>query len=239
MDCLSADMNTRTKRTTRACRLAGLALLWPCLAAAEPVESLQRIEATAIAAVSAQLPPTAQVSGGGLDTRLRLPECSEAPVAESPMLRGGSATVTVRCPAPAWTLYVPLQISDLRPVVVSARALVRGEAVTDAALGLQTRDVAKLPFGYFESLEAVRGYELRRPLPAGTVLTPNDAEPPRLVRRGEVVTVIGRSGGLEVRVSGTALADGAQGGRIKVRNDSSKRVVEGVVTAAGTVEILL
>ncbi|MFA5942014.1 MAG: flagellar basal body P-ring formation chaperone FlgA [Sinimarinibacterium sp.] len=227
-------------RTIRAQRwLAGLGLIWPCLAFGEPIESLQRIESVAIAVVTAQLPATASVTGGGLDSRLRLPPCSAVPVAEPPTLRGSSATVTVRCAAPAWTLYVPLQISDLRPVVVMARAAARGEAIADALLSQQVRDVAKLPFGYFESPDAVRGYELRRAVSAGTVLTPNDAEPPRLVRRGEAVTVIGRSGGLEVRASATAMADGARGARIKVRNESSKRVVEGVVTAAGTVEIPL
>ncbi|MEQ1439358.1 flagellar basal body P-ring formation chaperone FlgA [Fontimonas sp. SYSU GA230001] len=226
---------TRSKRTRR--EWIGLGLLWPCLALAEPVESLQRIEAVAIAAVAAQLPPSARVSGGGLDPRVRLPECADTPSADPPQLRGGNATVAVRCSAPAWTLYVPLQISDLRPVVVLARAAARGATIDEALIDLQVRDVSRLPFGYFESAAALRGHVLRRPLAAGTVLTANDAEPPRLVRRGESVTVIGRSGGLEVRASGTALADGAQGSRVKVRNDTSKRVVEGVVTAAGTVEI--
>lgn len=240
MACLRSDMNGTTHRARSSLAgLAGLALLWPLLAAAEAVESLQRIESVAIAAVTAQLPATAQVTGGSIDSRLRLPVCAEAPVAEPPTLRGGSATVAVRCSAPAWTLYVPLQISDLRAVVVTARAAARGEAVADALLSLQIRDVAKLPFGYFDSPDAVRGYELRRAVAAGTVLTPNDALPPRLVRRGEAVTLIGRSGGLEVRASGTALADGARNARVKVRNDSSRRVVEGVVTAVATVEIPL
>jgi flagellar basal body P-ring formation protein FlgA len=71
------------------------------------------------------------------------------------------------------------------------------------------------------------------------VLTPNDAQPQRLVRRGETVTVVSRSGGIEVRAGGTALTDGARGERIRVRNDSSRRIVEGVVTAAGRIEVTL
>ena len=175
----------------------------------------------------------------GIGPRLRLDACAEHPVAEPPAVRSANATVTVRCSAPAWTVYVPVRISDLRPVLVLARAAARGEALSASLLSVQERDVAQLPFGYFEDVEAVTGHELRRPLAAGAVLTPNDAEPPRLVRRGEAVTVIGRSGGIEIRAGGTALGDGARGERVRVRNDSSRRVVEGTVTALGTVEIRL
>lgn len=228
-------------RIAGLCRIATLAALaaLPPAVSAQAIESPQRIEAVAIAAVAARLPLTAKVSGGSLDPRLRLDACADPPVAEPPAVRNANATVTVRCSAPAWTVYVPVRISDLRPVLVLARAAARGEVLSASLLSVQERDVAQLPFGYFEDVEAVSGHELRRPLAAGAVLTPNDAQPPRLVRRGEAVTVIGRSGGIEIRAAGTAIGDGARGERIRVRNDSSKRVVEGTVTAPGTVEIRL
>lgn len=219
--------------------IAALCALLPWCAGAQSFEPLERIEAAAIAAVSAQLPQSARASAGTLDPRLRLAACAQAPVAEPPAVRGANASVTVRCTDPAWTVYVPVRISDQRPVLVLARAVARGETLTAALLSVQERDVAQLPFGYFEDAQAVDGHVLRRALAAGAVLTPNDAEPPRLVRRGEAVTVIGRSGGIEVRATGTAMADGGQGERVRVRNDSSRRIVEGTVTAPGTVEIRL
>lgn len=200
-------------------------------------EPLQRLDALAIAAVSVQLPPTAQVSGGTLDPRLRLPTCTSTPTADPPAVRGAQATVTLRCAEPAWTVYVPVRIRDPRPVVVLARAVARGETLDAGMLSLQERDVAQLPFGYLATLEQALDMEARRPLGAGAVLTPNDAQPQRLVRRGEGVTVISRSGGIEVRAGGTAMADGARGERIRVRNDSSRRIVEGVVTGAGRIEV--
>lgn len=226
-------------RTAGLVCLAALAALPSLAVSAQEIESLQRIEAVAIAAVSGQLPPSATVGSGSLDPRLRLAACSESPVAEPAAVRGANATVAVRCTAPAWTVYVPLRISDPRPVLVLTRAAARGEALSASLLSVQERDVAQLPFGYFEDPTAVAGYELRRPLAAGAVLTPNDAQPPHLVRRGEAVTVIGRSGGIEIRAAGTAMGDGARGERVRVRNDSSRRVVEGTVTARGTVEIRL
>jgi flagellar basal body P-ring formation protein FlgA len=217
------------------CLALGLA---PVLKAAE-TEPLQRLSTIAVAAVSAQLPPSAQISSGALDPRLRLPACNTSPQADPPAVRGAQATVTLRCAEPAWTVYVPVRISDPRPVVVLARAAARGETLDESRLVLQERDVAQLPFGYFATLEQALDMEARRPLGAGAVLTPNDAQPQRLVRRGETVTVVSRSGGIEVRAGGTALTDGARGERIRVRNDSSRRIVEGVVTAAGRIEVTL
>jgi flagellar basal body P-ring formation protein FlgA len=223
----------RIRRLLTLCLVLGTA---PPLKAAG-FEPLQRLDTLAVAAVSAQLPPSAQVSGGTLDPRLRLPACSSAPAADPPAVRGAQATVTLRCAEPAWTVYVPVRIRDPRPVVVLARAVARGETLDAGMLSLQERDVAQLPFGYLATLEQALDMEARRGLVAGAVLTPNDAQPQRLVRRGEAVTVVSRSGGIEVRAGGTAMADGARGERIRVRNDSSRRIVEGVVTAAGRVEV--
>lgn len=214
-------------------------LLAPTLLHAGAIEAPARIDAVAIAAVAARLPPSAQVGGGALDPRLRLPACADAPVADPPVLRGAQASVTVRCAQPAWTVYVPVRISDLRPVVVLAQAVAHGETLDTRHLTMQTRDVATLPFGYFSSLDEATALEARRALPAGAVLTPNDARPPQLVKRGQSVTLIGRSGGIEVRAEGIAMGNGARGERVRVRNAGSKRIVEGVITADGVVEIAL
>lgn len=207
------------------------------VAQAQPVESIARIQQTATAAVLAQLPPSAQVSSTQVDPRLRLPACSQPPAADAPTLRNSGATVAVRCGLPAWTVYVAVRISDIRPIVVLDRSGTRGDLLDDSMLILQSRDVAQLPFGFMESIEEAEGLQLRRPLPAGTPLTPNDVEAQALVQRGDLVTMIGRSGGLVVRAAGKALAGGAAGERVRVQNEGSRRIVEGVVTAPGVVEI--
>ena len=42
---------------------------------------------------------------------------------------------------------------------------------------------------------------------------------------------------MQVKMSGTALEDASLGQRVKVKNSSSKRIVEGVVNAAGIVYV--
>ncbi len=220
--------------------MRGLLLMLPmAIASAQTTEPLQRIQSVAQAAAAAQLPPSAQVSANGLDPRLRLAECEESPQADPPSIRGAQATVAVRCAVPAWTVYVGVRISDPRPVIVLSRSAARGDVLDASMMELQERDVAQMPFGYLDTLRAGLGQQLRRSVPAGTALSPNDVEGERLVHRGDIVTVLGRAGGLEVRTSGKAMNDGAEGDRVRVQNDSSKRIVEGVVSARGVVEIRL
>lgn len=59
---------------------------------------------------------------------------------------------------------------------------------------------------------------------------------PKLVRRGEPVTLAVRSGTLTITAQGRALADGREGDLVRVVTPSS-RTVEGTVDAAGTVRI--
>lgn len=208
--------------------------------AQENSEPLSRIEAAALGAVRGQLAPTASVTAGPLDPRLRLPACAKPPLADAPSLRGAAATVAVRCEGPAaWSVHVPVRISNLLPVLVLTRATQRGETVTADMFTTQTFDVAQLPFGYLGDAQAAAGQQFRRPLAAGAIPTPADLEAPRWIRRGESVQLLGRVGGIEVRADGKALADGAAGGRVRVENRSSRRIVEGTVTAPGVVEVRL
>ncbi|QHS11066.1 flagellar basal body P-ring formation chaperone FlgA [Sinimarinibacterium sp. NLF-5-8] len=210
--------------------------LMPLRSLAQDIEPIRNIEAIAIQETARQLSPNAEISGGAMDPRLRMPACQGALSADPAQIRGANASVAVRCPTPAWSLYVSLKVRDPRPVVVINRSGARGQVLDASMLTLQERDVAQLSFGYFDRIEAALGLALRRPINAGSVLTPNDAEPARIIRRGQSVTITGRSSGIEVRAGGTAMSDGARGQRIRVRNDSSKRIIEAVVVGQGQVE---
>ncbi|NNE63328.1 MAG: flagellar basal body P-ring formation protein FlgA, partial [Gammaproteobacteria bacterium] len=62
-------------------------------------------------------------------------------------------------------------------------------------------------------------------------------EKPRIISRGQRVTILARVGGMEVRTSGKALAHGAAGERIAVQNIKSRQKLEGTVLASGEVKI--
>lgn len=231
-DCLCPAMN----RLLVA--LLSLLPLTPALAvdAVQAPDSLRRAAMVAVQAANPQL----RVSALPLDERLRLPACGQALQATPEPVRGGQVRVAVACAAPsAWTVYVGVRISDLRPVLTLARSAARGQALEGALLTLQERDVTALPFGYFSSPAELAGMQLRRAATAGAVITPDLVEAPKLVRRGDLVTLVGRSGAIEVRSQGKALKDGGRGERIPVENSSSRRVVEGRISASGEIEVAL
>ncbi|HQU15112.1 MAG: flagellar basal body P-ring formation chaperone FlgA [Gammaproteobacteria bacterium] len=183
-----------------------------------------------------------QVKVDALDPRLRLPKC---PVALQTFLPPGgralgNTAVGIRCTgAHPWTLYVPAQVALYGKVLVAARALTRGTTLTSDDFRLARRDLNGLAYGYLTNPKTALGKRALRLIPAGAALTPNTLAFPPLVRRGQQVTLVAGVGGLEVRMAGTALADGANGADIKVRNLSSKRVVEGTVVATGVVRVPL
>ena len=90
---------------------------------------------------------------------------------------------------------------------------------------------------YATTSENLLGKQLRRALPAGAVVVPQAVKGVPLIRQGETVTLVMRQGGMEVRSSGIALGDAELGQRLRVRNESSKRVVEGTATASRLVEV--
>ena len=208
--------------------------------AADTAQPLDSLRETAVAAVRAQAAPSARAEAAALDDRLRLPACGESLRAAPEPVRGGQVRVAVSCATPvAWTVYVGVRLTDIRPVLTLSRGAQRGESLDASLLVPQERDIASLPYGYFSDPAQLAGRQLRRPAGAGSVLTPDMVEAQKLVRRGDLVTVIGRAGPMEVRSQGKALRDGAEGDRIPVENSSSRRVVEGKVTAGGQVEVAL
>jgi flagella basal body P-ring formation protein FlgA len=59
------------------------------------------------------------------------------------------------------------------------------------------------------------------------------------VRRGQSLTVVARAGGMSVRTTGVAQADAGLAERVRVRNASTGREVEGIVRSGDTVEVAL
>lgn len=219
-----------------------LAALTACVAAAAGVQPIQDI---AVAASNESLRMVAggaaavQVSEVRVDRRLRLPLCSQPLVTRAaPGSRaGGRLTVEVGCPAPRWRVFVPVTLAVNAPVAVAARPLPARTTLAPGDLQLAERDVHQLPGGYFARLEDAYGMELTRALGAGEPLQPRGARAGSLVRRGQEVTLLAQGEGIAVRMKGEALGSGGLNQRVRVRNLSSGREVEGVVRSPDVVEV--
>lgn len=183
-----------------------------------------------------------RIQAANLDSRLRLPACAEPLRTESPygQTRGNRVTVRVSCPGEkTWRIHVPVEIVTLGSVVATARALARGSVLTREDLALTRTQLGQLGHGYFLDPTNVVGQRLKRPMPAGSVLTPAQLEAPAAIKRGQNVTIVANSRGIGIKMNGTALQNGAIGQIIDIENTSSGKRVQGVVRSARAVEILL
>jgi flagellar basal body P-ring formation protein FlgA len=180
-----------------------------------------------------------EVVAGALDSRLSLGACAH-PVEITADLSRENRRVNARvsCGAPSpWALYVPAELRVYRDVLVTARAMQRGESFGSNDVMLEERDVLAGSGTALTRLEEAIGLNARRAINANTVLSAALVESPVLVRRGDSISVSARSGGVSVQTSAVALADGRSGERIRVRNLRSDRVIDVRVTGPATAEV--
>ncbi len=210
-------------------------------AATQSLDAVARMaEGFAAGRAQASASGPVEVKAGRLDNRLRLAACDRPLEAFSPpgSRPFGRITVGVRCSgSKPWTLFVPVRVDVFGQVVVAAEPLARGERLDQNKVKVARYSLSRLPQGYFHDPSQVIGMILKRNLAAGQPLVPNMLKAERLIARGQRVTMVAGSGGLQVRMPGEALAAGARGERIRVRNLSSHRIVEGWVVKAGLVRV--
>lgn len=184
----------------------------------------------------------ADVTVDNLDSRLRLPACSQALsgfIAGDGQIRDHTA-VGVRCDGTAhWTIYAQVSVSSSVPVLIARRALVQNAAPTAIDFDVETRRMPGLYTHYISDPALLAGQRLRRPIATGEILTANDLLTAPVIHRGDQITVLAQAGGMQIRASAIALSDGCPDDRIRAQNLSSQRVVEGVVRSAGVIEVVL
>lgn len=182
----------------------------------------------------------AEINIGKLDSRLRLRQCNlpldvYLPTGSRDL---GRFTLGVRCSGQKpWSLHVPVTVTIYQKVIVTARSLPRGKILTGNDLKFAKHDKSKLPAGYMDELTEGVGMELKRQLSNGAPLTTSMIRKPKIIKRGQRVSIIARAGGMEVRMAGKALAHGAVGDRIRVLNMKSKKKIEGTVTPSGDIRV--
>lgn len=212
---------------------------------AQPLQSLSSIEQAAYvhalndAQASFNQP---QVVVDSLDNRLRLQHCDKPLYSFSNSLSNsvGNRTIGVKCQGSVeWTVYVPVKVKVIKSVVVTARALPANQTLTTQDVKLEAIDIAELRQGYQQSLDQVVGQQLKYPLAVGMVIPSRSLKQEKVVRRGEQITLVASAGTMEVRMSGTALDDASVGDKVKVKNSSSQRVVEGIVHGPGIVKVTM
>jgi flagellar basal body P-ring formation protein FlgA len=143
----------------------------------------------------------------------------------------GSAPLTGLAAALCLTLAAPPVFAE---ALEATRTLRAGQVIGPDDVTTGTR--AALPGLVTDAAEAV-GMEARVTLYPGRAIPLASLSPPALVERNQLVTLIFRQGGLEIRAEGRALGRGAADEAVRVMNLASRSTVSGRVSGPATVSV--
>lgn len=134
-------------------------------------------------------------------------------------------------------LNVIAEVKVLRGVVVAKRSISRGAVLGSDDLEVVSKTVGPLEKSTVPEISKVVGMQTDRNIRDGAILRLNQLSWPKMVRAGDVVSVVARSGSMVITVTGEAKQDGNKGEWIKVTNTQSKKTISARVTGPGEVKV--
>lgn len=126
---------------------------------------------------------------------------------------------------------------EWRLMPVASRPLAKGATVTANDVQLMKVNGTALGRDSIENLGDIVGRNLTKDIGQGEMFKASTVVVPAVVTAGSRVTVVFRQSRLEVTASGIALENGGMGQNIRVRNESSKKVIVGKVSDPGLVTV--
>lgn len=183
------------------------------------------------------------VSADKIDSRLSYQVCADNKLVvfnpyQTPIL--DTSTLGIKCMERDnhWSLYVPIRISILKTVYVASRSMMKGEPIGNADLYQAEIDIHKLKHGYFDDIDNLIGQVCKQNIAINAPYTPHNIELAKIIHKGEKVAIITTNSTLTVSMDGIAITEGSMGETIKVKNLSSKKVIEAQIAGKKKVTVV-
>lgn len=138
---------------------------------------------------------------------------------------------------PAARFLATALVDDWREVPVVTRTLERGMLIDPADIQVVRLNLLKLPADIVDDLKDAIGKKVKARIPAGGTIRKSSVDIAPLILKGKRIKMIYQSPGLTATAIGEALEDGHKGLLIKVRNESSKRIVDAIVNNRDEVQV--
>ncbi len=169
-----------------------------------------------------------------------------APCPQTPAIRQaatgmhtpGRYSWSLQCPSlPDWQYNVTVMANIYLPVVVPREHIPRNTLLTADMFTLKPFNISYEREQPLTDAAQLVGLTNCRDLPPLRPVLLTMTQQPMLVKRDQPVMMASETGALVIQASGTALKNGRRGDMIRVRNDSSQRVVDVVVVGPGEVAL--
>ncbi len=134
-------------------------------------------------------------------------------------------------------INVRVAIKLEKKVLVAKRDIERGEVIKRDDLSLFFVDLSRIPKDALTNYDEAIGKSAIRDIRGGEILRRGIIKNIPLVKSGSPVYIVAENGLLKVMALGRALESGKKGDVIRVRNESSKKIVYGEVVDRGLVMV--
>jgi flagella basal body P-ring formation protein FlgA len=133
--------------------------------------------------------------------------------------------------------WVRAEIRLFEEVLVSLRPIGRDRAILPEDVRIERRDIGALGARPLSAKRQVAGKLAARNIGINEILTESVVAAPKVVERGNALTLIYETASLKIEAPGRALEDGRIGDVIPVKNPSSGKIVEGKIVDGRTVRV--
>lgn len=133
---------------------------------------------------------------------------------------------------------LPLKAALFRNVYVAAHRLDRGESLEEPGVKKIISNIYEQRGSPIPADVNLSEYELVQVVPEGRLVTWNDVARRPDVRRGDMVEVVLKNGGLSISLAALSLENGIIGERVSLRNVRSRHEFSGIVAGNKKVEII-
>ncbi len=217
----------------------------PLFAQTQSLEALtNKVESYMLNQLATYTEGKVSVSAGKLDPRLTLQACPEDKLEifnpyDTPPLN--TSTIGLKCTEETkhWTLYIPVKVTVLKSVLVAKRPLTHGRIITEADVYSAEMDIQRLKQGYFTQPKEIIGLVCKKDIAVDFPFNAYSVELAKLVHRGEEIAIMAINNNLKISMDGIAMGDGAIGDTIRVKNISSKKIVEAQVIGVKKVKVAM
>ena len=214
-------------------------LIWTGLSTVQASERINGFE------IKMQAKSVVTSSGTPLDLmvsdRRTFFKCAE-PLTFSPRMENDWSTVEVNCVSGNWSTVFrnnqPFQIEEgfentfdplTSKTVVVRKNITKGEVITEDHLTYSFQISDDLPGG-FSTMSEIIGRKAKFNLARGAVIKTRQLEIVYPVEKGKAVLVVANNSRLSITVNAIALEAGQLGDMIKVKNSTSGRILNAIVT---------
>ncbi len=175
-----------------------------------------------------------------LDPRFKLAKC-EVPLtafSASDVNAQPRFSVGIRCNSnKPWSLYLTVNVEKLASLYITASPLSRGEILNENNIQRVKRDINKLRRGFFSNKKELIGMITKRSIRTGTIISSHHLKPPLMIKKGDNVDIIANTRSITIRMTGKAVSNGIKGQRIRVKNNSSRKIIDAIVITPGLVKV--